>query len=112
MLLNVLGRGHYVGNLLYQQAPSDVRWILEGDDIITVNLGKANQSILNGTGSLLETLLLGQEPLAVAALDGQERIGSRRIGRSRVHDRPVDEDAARFIATKSRELVLRRLRLV
>ena len=36
-LLNVPGRGHYVGNLLYARHPSTSRQILEGDDVIIVN---------------------------------------------------------------------------
>ena len=44
------GRGHYVGNLLYVERAGDSRWILEGDDIITVNPGRPGETVLYGTG--------------------------------------------------------------
>jgi len=45
-LLNVEGKGHYVGNLLYLQTPDMQRGILEGDEIITVD----GTNVLYGTG--------------------------------------------------------------
>lgn len=45
-LLNVSGRGHYVGNLLYVRHPGTSRQILEGDDVIIVNAAE----YLYGTG--------------------------------------------------------------
>jgi hypothetical protein len=50
VLLAASGRGHYVGNLLYVEAPGDSRSILEGDDTITVNPGAAGETVLQGTG--------------------------------------------------------------
>lgn len=38
-LLDVDGRGHYVGNMLWLELPDDRRSILEGDDIIAVDGG-------------------------------------------------------------------------
>ena len=45
-LLDVTGKGHYVGNLLWLELPNDRRNILEGDDIITVD----GTTTLYGTG--------------------------------------------------------------
>ena len=42
--------GHYLGSLLYVERAGDSRWILEGDDIITVNPGLPNQAVLYGNG--------------------------------------------------------------
>ena len=36
-LLSTTGRGHYVGDLLYVQQNTDSFWMLEGDDVITVD---------------------------------------------------------------------------
>ncbi|MDP6637001.1 MAG: DUF2961 domain-containing protein [Phycisphaerae bacterium] len=56
-LLRTAGRGHYVGNLLWldrQNVGSGSRFagrsILEGDDIITVNVNSASPVVLPGTG--------------------------------------------------------------
>ncbi len=46
-LLDVTGRGHYVGNLLYLQKNGTGREILEGDDIIIVD----GTRVLYGTGA-------------------------------------------------------------
>jgi hypothetical protein len=56
-LLQVSGQGHYVGNLLWldrQNIGSTTGWdgrsVLEGDDIITVNVNSDSPVILPGTG--------------------------------------------------------------
>ncbi|MCY2927173.1 MAG: DUF2961 domain-containing protein [Planctomycetota bacterium] len=49
-LLNVAGRGTYVGNLLYLEKSGNVRTLLEGDDIVTVNPGAPGENVLYGTG--------------------------------------------------------------
>ncbi|MHC4983173.1 MAG: DUF2961 domain-containing protein [Planctomycetota bacterium] len=52
-LLRVSGRGHYVGNLLWVDRQVDGyygRCVLEGDDIITVNVDGGEPMVLWGTG--------------------------------------------------------------
>lgn len=45
-MLSVSGRGHYVGNLLYVEQDADNFYVLEGDDIVTVD----GTDTLYGTG--------------------------------------------------------------
>jgi hypothetical protein len=45
-MLQVVGRGHYVGNLLYVSQNSSELRMLEGDEVITVD----GQHVLHGTG--------------------------------------------------------------
>jgi len=45
-LLSAVGRGHYVGDLLYVQQDVNEFYMLEGDDVITVD----GSNTLNGTG--------------------------------------------------------------
>jgi len=56
-MLRTSGQGHYVGNLLWLDRQNigtnegwDGRNVLEGDDIITVNVNSGDQVILHGTG--------------------------------------------------------------
>jgi len=45
-ILSVEGAGHYVGNLLYVQQPDDSFYMLEGDEVVTVDA----TVVMNGTG--------------------------------------------------------------
>jgi hypothetical protein len=45
-ILSAVGRGHYVGNLLYVEQDEGSFWMLEGDEIVTVD----GSDVLAGTG--------------------------------------------------------------